>query len=264
MNRHWKLWISKPTVPSCPLKWSVTWSSSSTINSQWSTTFHQSQELATSLAAESVRWGVDSMNIVLKSWIKVSYHHELTTAIMFWLVFLKRLCIAIDVCPTRCCTSKKDFRPRDHVTPSLQQLHCTGFQSMPEFTSRSVLSCTIYTQTLHHTNCHPWSHPAPPSCPGRVCNLFPKATSSAFDPAWSLEIESSQSMVRWPGTAFQNRSAALQLLDNPSHDWKLTCFYLSINSHVLLISTRYRERLFLYCLCIVLQCIVVHSSALEL
>jgi len=35
---------------------------------------------------------VPSMNSVLKSCFKLSYYHDLTTAILLWLVFLKRLC----------------------------------------------------------------------------------------------------------------------------------------------------------------------------
>jgi len=111
---------------------------------------------------------VASMNIVLKSWFKLSYYHELTTALMFLLVFLKRLC---SHCRLSCTllqrSSSKIF---NHATASRPRFsNCTGFQSMPEFTSRSVSSCTVYTPTLHHTICPPWSHPAPPSCPGRVC-----------------------------------------------------------------------------------------------
>jgi len=53
----------------------------------------------------------------------------------------------------------------NHATTSRPDLsNSTGFQSMPEFTSRSVSSCTIYIPTLQHTVCPPWSHPASPSC----------------------------------------------------------------------------------------------------
>jgi len=121
---------------------------------------------------------------MMKVLVTFSYYHALITAILFWLVFwLKRLCNQWRL--TRCCTSKIF----NHATTSRPYFsNCCGSHSMPEFTSRSVSLCTIYTPTLHHTICPPWSHPAPPSCPGSVCDLPPKATSSALDPALSMEI----------------------------------------------------------------------------
>jgi hypothetical protein len=63
----------------------------------------------------------------------------------------------------------------------------------------------IYALPLHHSDHTIY----PPSCPGIFCDLPPKETSSAFNHAQSLRIKFSQSMVYWPGTAFQSQSIRL-------------------------------------------------------
>jgi len=74
---------------------------------------------------------------------------------------------AIDVC------QRSSTMQPHHALTSVTALASNPWQNSLQDLSRS--SCTIYrpTPTLHHTICHPWSRPAPPSCPGRVCDLLP-------------------------------------------------------------------------------------------
>ena len=151
-----------------------------------------------------------------------------------------------------------------HTTTS--RPHCsnfTGFQFIPEFTSRSASSCiqhilqhftTLYvlyglTLLLHLAQAE-----------SAICLQRRLHLRSILSEVWKIEL--SQPLVPWLGTAFQNRSAIQQLLDNSRQDWKLIFFHLTMTSHLLLISTRHRDRFIFYIVRATKYyfCLFIHSN----
>jgi len=197
MNRRLKSWISKPTVSSRPLKWSATWSSSSIINSQIVNHISSVTRACCYFNLRRIRQVRRCLN---EHWLKVLVQALILSRIDYCnsvLAGLPKTTLQPLTSVLQAAVWPTLIRDLSTTRPhSISNCWPTGFHSMPEFTSRSVSSCTINTPTLHYTISPPWSHPAPPSCPGWVCDLPPKAISSALDPAWSLQIEPNQSMVR--------------------------------------------------------------------
>jgi len=126
------------------LQWASTRASSSTINLQWSTIFHQFQERAYFIHLRRIRQvrhclSEHCLQVLVQALTLTRIDY---TASLFWLVFLKRLCSHWRLSYTLLHVLLKIL---NHATKSRPHLsNCTGFQFMPEFSSRSVSSYTIY------------------------------------------------------------------------------------------------------------------------
>ena len=204
----------------------------------------QSQEPAISTFVVSVRWDVVSMNTASESWFKLWCYHELTIVIQFYLDSQTQLYSLWPLSSMLQHVSSKIF---NHTTTSRQPFsNFTGFQFIPEFTSRSASLCITYIRGLLHSICLLWLLLALPSCLGKVWGLPPKETSFAPAHACTLEIGRSRSMVQGLGTAFLNRFVAQQQSANSRRNSKHTFSRWTMTSRWLPLSTRLRERLVFY------------------
>ena len=131
----------------------------------------------------------------------------------------------------------------NHITPSLQQLHWLPIHTRIPF-KLCLLMCNKYSSFSSH-----YMSSMVTSCSSILSRQSLRSASKGDFICVGFCLKFGNRAFSWPWTAFQNWSTALQLSENSRQDWKRIFFHWTTTSHILLISTRHRERLVFYIVC---------------